>query len=92
MKYNGGIVKAVTSMALSVSALQSAIEIYSENFIDSPYLLIIGDSNYFLAKEILHYENGGADRIRLEVVGWMPHDMWMLTGESRHGLFISEGS
>ena len=78
-----------THMDLSVSALQTAIEMYTEHFKDSPYLLIVGDGDYFTAKEILHYENGGADRIRLEVVGWLPHGIWMFTGEARQGLFYS---
>jgi len=76
-------------MALSVCALQTAIEMYVESFDDSPYLLIVDDSEYFTAKEILNYNNGGADRIRLEVAGWLPQGIWMLTGDKRRGLFYS---
>jgi len=77
-------------MALSVSALQAAMGMYIEAFEDSPYLLIVEDSEYFTAKEILYYKNGGADRIRLEVAGWLPQGVWMLTGSSaKRGLFYS---
>ena len=82
------IVHLATDSDLSVCALEAAIETYSETFKDSPYLLIVGDGDYWIAKEILH----GGDRIRLEVVGWMPLNMWMLTGASSHGLFISPGA
>ena len=78
-----------TQSSLTVCALQDAIALYVENFDDSPYLLIVEDTEYFTAKEILHYENGGADRIRLEVAGWLPQGIWMLTGDKRQGLFYS---
>jgi len=74
-----------TQAALSRGAVESALDLYKEHFTDSPWLLIVGESDYFIAKEILH----DGDRYRLEVVGWLPEGIWMLTGESRHGLFYS---
>ena len=85
---SGRIVKLQVDTDLTVMALEGAIETYSAQFKDTPYLLIVGDGNYWRAKEILHK----ADRIHLEVVGWMPSDMWMLTGSGGHGLFISPGA
>jgi len=79
------LIKFATSAALSCGAVENAIDEYKEHFDDSPWLLIVGEGEYFTAKEVLH----GGDRLRLEVVGWLPPRMWMLTGAARHGLFVS---
>ena len=79
------VVPLTLHMDLSVVALQAAMEQYKATFTDSPCNLVVGDGNYFLAQEILH----GGGRIRLEVAGWMPPNVWMLTGTQRQGIIYS---
>jgi len=87
--YQEKVTRLATSSDLSVMALQGAIEIYVDKFPDSPYILVVSDTDYFRGKEILHYNNGGADRIRLEVAGWLPLGVWMLIGDKRCGIVYS---
>ena len=79
------VITPKTQAALSLASFQAAIELYEEQFEDEAWLLIVSESDYFPAKEILH----GGDRYRLEVSGWMPSGIWMLTGARRRGLFYS---
>ncbi len=79
------VAKFATPCDLSVSALETALEMYKESFGESAALLIVGDSLYWRAKEILH----GGNRIWLEIAPWLPDNVWMVTGRKRVGLIYS---
>ena len=89
MAHQAKVDRLATSSPLTVMGLRGVIDLYTEKFPDSPCLLVVSDNDYFPAKEILHYKNGGADRIRLEVAGWLPLGVWMLVGDKRCGIIYS---